>query len=70
MAKIIFGDELINKNINLVQAKYIIDMNNWFKSIYEFKNGFLNIKNSDNKDFISYFSLEHSSYCDHSLVHS
>ena len=70
LIKIIFGDELINKNLNLDQAYFITDINNWSKSIYEFKTEFLNIKKNEGKASIAYLSSDYSSFCDHSLLHA
>ena len=70
LIKLLFGHELINKNLNLAQAKYILDIKNWSKSIYEFKNDFLNIKKEENKTSIAYLSSDNSSFCDQSLLHA
>lgn len=70
LIKIIFGDELINKNLNLDQAYFITDINNWSKSIYGFKTEFLNIKKNEGKASIAYLSSDYSSFCDHSLLQS
>ena len=44
LIKIIFGYDVVNKSLYLDQAYFIKDIKNWSKSIYEFKNEFLNIK--------------------------
>ena len=72
LIKLLFGEDMINKNINLEQAKFILKINNWTqKSIYEFRKDFLNIKTGgDGKDTISYLSSGYSSICDHSKLHA
>ena len=71
LIEIIFGHELINQNLNLEQAKYILDIKNWSKSIYEFKKDFSKIKNqSQNESSIIYWSTSNSSICDHTLLHA
>ena len=70
LIKLLFGEEMIHKNINLEQAKYILDINNWTtKSILEFKNGFQRIQVGGTKDTIIYLTSEYSSECDHSKLH-
>ena len=70
LIKLLFGDEMIHKNINIEQAKYILDKNNWAnKSIYEFKSDFKKIKIGGTKDTIVYLTSEYSSTCDHSKLH-
>ena len=70
LIKLLFGDDMIHKNINIEQAKYILDRNNWVnKSIYEFKSDFEKIKNGGTKDTIVYLTSEYSSTCDHSKLH-
>ena len=70
LIKLLFGEDMINKNINLEQAKFILKINNWTqKSIYEFRKDFSNIKTGgDSKDTISYLSSGYSSICDHSKL--
>ena len=71
LIKLLFGEEMIHKNINLVQAKYILDKNNWDnKSIYEFKNDFENIKIGGTNNTVAYLTSEYSSICDHSKLHN
>ena len=70
LIKLLFGDDMIHKNINIEQAKYILDKNNWTnKSIYEFKSDFEKIKIGGTKDTIVYLTSEYSSSCDHSKLH-
>ena len=69
LIKLIFGEEMIHKSINLEQAKYILDKNNWAnKSIYEFKSDFEKIKIGGVKDTVVYLSSEYSSTCDHTKL--
>jgi len=70
LIQMIFGDELIHKNINLDQAKYILNIANWSKSIYEFKDEFMKINTDDKKESIVYLNLDNYSYCDHSMLHA
>ena len=71
LIKLLFGEEMINKNINLKQAEYILNTENWKeKSIYEFRKDFLNIKSGGDKNTISYLNSENSSICDHSKLHA
>ena len=61
---------MINKNLNLDQAKYILDPKNWKKSIFEFKNDFMKIETGGNNESILYLDSEYSSICDHSKLHA
>ena len=41
LIKLLFGDEFINKHLNVEQAKYILDVDNWTKkSVIEFRKNF------------------------------
>ena len=46
LIEIIFDNEIIYKGLNIEQAKYILDIKNWSKLVYEFKNEFSKIYNS------------------------
>ena len=70
LIKILFGEEMINKNLNLEQANFILEPNNWKKSIFEFKNEFMKIESGGNKESILYLDSEYSSICDHSKLHA
>ena len=72
LIKLLFGDVLINKYLNIEQAKYILDIQNWNKkSVLDFKNGFSKIAtNKGNEDSIVYLTSEKMSYCDHSKLFS
>ena len=72
LIKLLFGDELIKKNLNIEQAKYILDINNWNKkSVFEFKKGFLEIKTGNYGDkCIVYLTSSDESICDHSKLHA
>lgn len=61
---------LINKFLNVEQANYILDINNWTKkSVIEFRNNFSLIKKDDKKDeAIVYLSSEKESIFDHSKL--
>ena len=70
LIKLLFGDESIKTKLNIEQAKYILDSNNWKKNnIYEFKRDFLAIKSGKDIDkcFI-YLSSYEESMCDHSKL--
>ena len=70
LIKLLFGEEMIHRNLNLEQAKYILDINNWTtKSIYEFKKDFQSIQVDGNKDNIVYLTSEYYSERDHSKLH-
>ena len=70
LIKLLFGDELIKKALNLKQAEYILNINNWKKkSVKEFRNDFLAIKTEEGeKSSIIYLSSEFISICDHSKL--
>ena len=72
LIKLLFGDVLINKYLNIEQAKYILDIQNWDKkSALDFKNGFSKIPtNKGFEDSIVYLNSEKMSYCDHSKLFS
>ena len=72
LIKLLFGDVLINKYLNIEQAKYILDIKNWEKkSVLDFKNGFSKIAtNKGNEGSIVYLNSEKMSYCDHSKLFS
>ena len=72
LIKLFFGDVLINKYLNIEQAKYILDIQNWEKkSVLDFKNGFSKIAtNKGNEGLIVYLNSEKMSYCDHSKLFS
>ena len=71
LIKLLFGDPLINNFINVEQAKYILEIDNWRKkTLKDFKNDFEKItKNNDNSSTILYLSSSNNSYiCDHSKL--
>ncbi len=70
LIKILFGEEMIKNNLNLDQAKFILNLNNWKKSIIVFKNDFMKIETGGNKESILYLDSEYSSFCDHSKLHA
>ena len=72
LINLLFGDELINKFLNVKQAEYILDINNWNqKSVIEFRNNYKLIKiNDKNDESIVYLSSEKESICDHSKLFS
>ena len=67
---LLFGDALINKSLNLRQAKYILDINNWRKkTVNDFRNDFIVIEtNESNETSIIYLTSGSNSICDHSKL--
>ena len=72
LIKLLFGDALINKYLNIEQAKYILDLKNWNrKSVLEFQEEFSKIiANKGNEDSIVYLNSLKMSMCDHSKLFS
>ena len=70
LIKLLFGHILIENSLNIEQAKYILDINNWNKkSVFEFKKDFKNIKNnSENNNSIVFLTSEKHSICDHNKL--
>ena len=69
LIKLLFGHILIENSLNIKQADYILDINNWKKnSVYEFKKNFLKIENNSNNNCIVYLSTQKKSVCDHSKL--
>ena len=70
LIKLLFGDPLIKKTLNIKQAEYILDIKNWQKSsVKEFRDGFLAIKTEDGKEnSIIFLSSETDSICDHTKL--
>ena len=42
LIELLFGHLLLNQNINMEQAKYILELNNWKKGLTEFRRGYNN----------------------------
>ena len=42
LIELLFGHHLLNQNINMEQAKYILELNNWKKGLTEFHRGYNN----------------------------
>ena len=55
LIEIIFDNEIIYKGLNMEQAKYILDIKNWAKLVYEFKNEFSKINNRNQDYSIIFF---------------
>ena len=70
LIKLLFGEVNINKFLNVEQAEYILDINNWNKkSVIQFRKNFSLIKKDNNKDeSMVYLSSEKESICDHSKL--
>lgn len=65
---LLFDHILIKNFLNVEQAKYILNLNNWNKnSSYEFKKGFLNIIDKKGDSIIYLISVKES-LCDHSKL--
>ena len=68
LIELLFGHYLIENIINIEQANYILDINNWGKkSVYDFRNDFNKI-NKDKRSNISYLSSGSGTFCDHSKL--
>ena len=62
---LLFGHFLINNKLDVNQAKYILDINNWKnKSLEEFRKDFLKINKTEESSSIVYLSSGHGSICD------
>jgi len=70
LIKILFGHILIGNCLNLEQANYILNIENWHKkSVYQFKKDFMNIKKNAEKDKCIVFLIsEENTICDHSKL--
>ena len=53
LISLLFGNVLLNRNINLIQANYILDISNWSNELNSFKSGYKSI-NSDKTISIHY----------------
>ena len=61
----LFGHFLINNKLDINQAKYILDINNWEnKSLEYFRKDFLKINKTEESSSIVYLSSGHDSICD------
>ena len=71
LIEILFGHNLIHNCLNVEQASYIINPENWKKkSIFEFRNDFLKINSKNqNNNSIVYLTSESEDFCDHSKLH-
>ena len=70
LIKLLFGDALIKKSLNIKQAEYILNIKNWKKSsVKDFRKGFLAIKSTDGKqNSIILLSSKTDSICDHTKL--
>ena len=69
---LLFGHYLIHNCLNVDQARYIINPENWEKkSVFEFRNDFLKNKNDNNNSnsSIVYLTSESENFCDHSKLY-
>ena len=72
LIKLLFGDELIKKSLNVKQAEYILDIQNWKKkNVIDFRKDFLSIKTKEGQETsIIYLSSGKNSICDHTKLES
>lgn len=70
LIKLLFGHILIENSLNIEQAKYILNVENWYKhSVKSFREDFMKIKKNNNKEkCIVFLSSEKKSICDHSKL--
>ena len=68
LIKLVFGSILIENCINPKQAEYILNLENWEKSLKQFREDFLAIKKDNNSSSIIYLSSNNRSICDHSKL--
>ena len=65
---LLFGDILRENSINPKQAEYMLNLENWKKSIEQFRKDFLAINKDSNSSSIIYLSSNNHSICDHSKL--
>ena len=63
LMNLLFGHYLLNNNINLNQANYILDINNWKKNLDDFKNGYNNTLKEKNDKSIAFLYTGYSEIC-------
>ena len=63
LIELLFGNHLLNRNINIEQANYILDYGNWFGSLSSFCGGYKSIKNDYKGNSICYDLNEYDSIC-------
>jgi len=71
LMQLLFGHHLIHNCLNVDQARYIINPENWEKkSVFEFRNDFLKNANDNNNsnNSIVYLTSESENFCDHSKL--
>ena len=72
LIKLLFGDALINKTLNIKQAEYILDIKNWKKhNAIDFRKDFLSLKIEEGDETsIIYLTSGKNSICDHTKLDS
>ena len=66
---LLFDERLINSYINVEQAQYILNIDNWNnKPVKQFRNDFNKIKKNENESSIIYLSSYSRSICDSSKL--
>jgi len=66
---LLFGHYLLNRNINLAQAQYILDISNWkMKSLKDFREGYSNISTLLNDKSISFLFSGEDDICYYGFI--
>ena len=63
LIELLFGDHLLNCNINIEQANYILDYGNWCGDLSSFRDGYKSINNDYKGDSICSTSTNYDSIC-------
>jgi len=63
LISLLIGNYLLNQKINLNNAKYILDINNWNKTLSEFKKDYNNIVEDNKEKSIAYLYTGNSEIC-------
>ena len=63
LIELLFGNHLLNRNINIEQANYILDYGNWCGDLSSFRDGYKSINNDYKGDSIYYTSTDYDSIC-------
>ena len=63
LIELLFGNHLLNRNINIEQANYILDYGNWCGDLSSFRGGYKSINNDYKGDSIYYTSTDYDSIC-------
>jgi len=63
LISLLIGNYLLNQKINLNNEKYILDINNWNKTLSEFKKDYNNIVEDNKEKSIAYLYTGNSEIC-------